>query len=95
MGEPLAKQTSSEWAGRWAYSFIGMQTLITCAVAGMAIRMAMNDDPSVTTPLLLVSTTGAVLSGALRHRAPRSGRRTSPHSSGQRVTGSDQRGGGA
>jgi hypothetical protein len=55
----------SEWAGRWAYSFIGMQTLLTCAVAGMAIRMAVNDDPSVTTPLLLVSTTGAVLFLAL------------------------------
>jgi hypothetical protein len=38
-----------------------MQTLLTCAVAGMAIRMAVNDDPSVTTPLLVVSTTGAVL----------------------------------
>jgi len=55
----------SEWAGRWAYTFIGMQTLLTCAVAGMAIRMAVNDDPSVTTPLLVVSTTGAVLFLAL------------------------------
>jgi hypothetical protein len=31
----------------------------------MAIRMAVNDDPSVTTALLVVSTTGAVLFLAL------------------------------
>ncbi|HEV8447801.1 MAG TPA: hypothetical protein VGQ44_13310 [Gemmatimonadaceae bacterium] len=49
----------AESAGRWAYGFIGMQTLLTCAVAGMAIRMALRDDPAVTTPLLVVSTTGA------------------------------------
>ena len=55
----------SEWAGRWAYSFIGMQTLLTCAVAGMAIRMALRGDPAVTTPLLVVSTSGAVLFLAL------------------------------
>lgn len=55
----------SESAGRWAYGFIGMQTLLTCAVAGMAIRMALRDDPAVTAPLLIVSTTGAAVFLAL------------------------------
>jgi hypothetical protein len=55
----------SEWAGRWAYSFLGMQTLLTCAVAGMAIRMALRNDPSVTTTMLVVSTSGAVMFLAL------------------------------
>lgn len=77
-GWSLVRQ--SEWAARWAYSFIGMQTLLTCAVAGMAIRMALRDDPAVTPPLLVVSTTGAVafltlyivaLRGAVEFRRPR------------------------
>ena len=46
-------------ADRGAYAFIGTQTLLTCAVAGMAIRMWVRDDPGVTAPLLVVSTGGA------------------------------------
>jgi len=48
-------------ASLWGYGFVGMQTLLVCAVAGMAVRMTLRDDPAVTTPLLLVSTTGATL----------------------------------
>jgi hypothetical protein len=51
----------SAWAARWAYGFIGMQTLLTCAVAGMAIRMTIVNDPSATAPLLVLSTVGALL----------------------------------
>lgn len=53
------------WSARWAYDFIGAQTLLICGLAGMAIRMAVRHDPGLTTPLLVVSTAGAVLFLAL------------------------------
>ena len=48
-------------AARGAYAFIGTQTLLTCAVAGMAIRMWVRNDPAITAPLLVVSTVGAAV----------------------------------
>jgi hypothetical protein len=63
-------------ADRGAYAFIGTQTLLTCAVAGMAMRMWIRDDPAVTAPLLVVSTGGAavfILLYALTARAAGNG----------------------
>jgi hypothetical protein len=51
---------NSRDAVRMAYSFVGVQLLLACAVAGMAIRMSIRDDPGVTTALLLLSNGGAV-----------------------------------
>jgi hypothetical protein len=47
------------WSTRAAYGFIGVEMLLTCAVAGMAIRMWMRDDPAASDALLGVSTLGA------------------------------------
>ena len=44
-----------EWATRLAYAFLGFQTLIVSAVAGMAIMMAARADPAAN-PVLLVVT---------------------------------------
>jgi hypothetical protein len=52
-------------ASRQAYAFIGVQVLLTCAVAGMAIRMWVRDDPAVTLPLLVISSGGAAVFGVL------------------------------
>jgi hypothetical protein len=48
-----------EWATRALYAFGGVELLLSCAVAGMAIRMWVRDDPAVTLPLLMISTCGA------------------------------------
>jgi hypothetical protein len=52
---------NAPWSTRAAYGFIGVQTLLTCAVAGMALRMWVHDDPGVTVALLSVSALGAVM----------------------------------
>ena len=57
VGISLLRRTAG--ADRGAYAFIGTQTLLACAVAGMAIRMWVRGDPAVTAPLLIISTTGA------------------------------------
>ena len=44
------------WATRAAYAFVGFQALIGAAVAGMAIVMAVRDDPSADLLLLVVAT---------------------------------------
>jgi hypothetical protein len=57
VGIGLLRRTTG--ADRGAYAFIGTQTLLACAVAGMAIRMWVRGDPAVTAPLLIISTAGA------------------------------------
>jgi len=57
VGIGLLRRTAG--ADRGAYAFIGTQTLLTCAVAGMALRMWVRDDPAITAPLLIISTGGA------------------------------------
>ena len=44
-----------EWATRLAYTFLGFQTLIVSAVAGMAIMMAARRDPAANLVLLVVT----------------------------------------
>ena len=44
-----------EWATRLAYAFLGFQTLIVSAVAGMAIMMAARRDPAANLVLLVVT----------------------------------------
>lgn len=48
------------WASRNAYALVGTQTLLACAVSGMAIRMWLSNDPGVSATLLAASTTSAV-----------------------------------
>jgi hypothetical protein len=43
-----------------ASAFVGVELLLACAVAGMAIRMSIRGDPGVT-PILLVVSTGAAV----------------------------------
>jgi len=43
------------WSTTVAYAFLGFQTLIVAAVAGMAIMMAAHSDPA-SSPVLLVVT---------------------------------------
>ncbi len=57
VGIGLLRRTAG--ADRGAYAFIGTQTLLICAVAGMAIRMWVRGDPGITVPLLIISTGGA------------------------------------
>lgn len=52
----------ASWATRLAYAFLGFQTLIVAAVAGMAIMMAVRSDPAAS-PMLLGIT--LVLTSAL------------------------------
>jgi hypothetical protein len=52
----------ASWATRLAYAFLGFQTLIVAAVAGMAIMMSVRADPAAS-PVLLVVT--AVLTSGL------------------------------
>ena len=44
-----------QWADRLAYAIVGFQMLVVAAVAGMAARMTVMDDPSAD-PVLLVAT---------------------------------------
>lgn len=45
------------WSTRLTYAFIGFQTLIVAAVAGMATMMALRDDPSANPVFLVVTVT--------------------------------------
>jgi hypothetical protein len=45
----------TKWAVKLAYAFLGFQTLMVAAVAGMAIMMAVRSDPAASSTLLAVS----------------------------------------
>lgn len=47
----------ASWATRLAYAFAGFQTLLTAAVAGMAVVMTLRDDPAADPILLVVTAT--------------------------------------
>jgi len=51
---------SSGGAAATAFGFVGVQLLLACAVAGMAIRMSIRGDPGVTLLLLAVSSAAAL-----------------------------------
>lgn len=51
------------WAGRAAYAFSGVQALLACAVAGMAIRMTVAGDPAAPALFLGLTTIGALALG--------------------------------
>jgi hypothetical protein len=57
VGIALLRRTPG--AARGAYAYVGTQTLLACAVAGMAIRMWVRRDPGITAPLLIISAAGA------------------------------------
>ena len=46
---------SAWWATNAGYGLLGFQTLVVSAVAGMAVRMEVMDDPS-SNPVLLIAT---------------------------------------
>ncbi len=49
-----------QWAARLAYGFGGMQMLLACAVAGMAVRQWLAGDVSMPAPFAVVILTAAV-----------------------------------
>jgi hypothetical protein len=53
------------WADRLVYALLGVQTLLTGAVAGMAVVMEARDDPASNPALLMVAVTMTVALSAL------------------------------
>ena len=53
------------WATRLAYAFVGFQTFIVAAVAGMAIMMAVRSDPAANAVLLILTLVLTVALGGM------------------------------
>jgi len=75
------------WSVRLVYAFLGFQTLMVAAVAGMAIMMAVRSDPGASTTLLGVSAVvSLMLAGIFGMLLRKLTFTTSLDSSGTRIT---------
>jgi hypothetical protein len=73
------------WAVRLGYALVGFQTLLVGAIAGIAVVMALRDDPSAD-PVLLVMTVGITLALAAVYILLVKGLAQTTHRSGGAVT---------